>query len=110
MAIHFSNFGWKFPWMEEPGRYSPCGHKESDMTERLHFHFSPGDLPGPGIEPKSTVRPAWLTAEPSGKPNPNPTRILILIQTASQILDLPSRLTLLLLLSHFSRVPLCATP
>ena len=58
MAIHFSNFGWKFPWMEEPGRYSPCGHKESDTTERLHFHFSPGDLPGPGIEPKSTVLPA----------------------------------------------------
>ena len=20
--------------------YSPRGHKESDMTERLHFHFS----------------------------------------------------------------------
>ena len=28
------------PMMEEPGSYSPWGHKESDMTERLHFRFS----------------------------------------------------------------------
>ena len=33
MAIHFSTLAWKIPWMEEPGRYSPCGHKESDTTE-----------------------------------------------------------------------------
>ena len=25
--------------MEEPGSYSPWGHKGSDMTERLHFTF-----------------------------------------------------------------------
>ena len=25
--------------MEEPVGYSPWGHKESDMTEWLHFHF-----------------------------------------------------------------------
>ena len=25
--------------MEPGGLYSPRGHKESDMTERLHFHF-----------------------------------------------------------------------
>ena len=24
--------------------YSPCGRKESDTTERLHFHFLPGEL------------------------------------------------------------------
>ena len=64
MATHFSSLGWKFPWMEEPGRYSPRGHKESDTTERLHFHFSPGDLPGPGIEPKS---PALLLGLPLGR-------------------------------------------
>ena len=23
------------PWTEEPGRYSPWGHKESNLTERL---------------------------------------------------------------------------
>ena len=27
--------------------YSPCSHKELDMTERLHFHF-PGDSEGRG--------------------------------------------------------------
>ena len=36
-----SNLVWKIPWTEEPGGlYSPWGHKESDMTERLHSHFS----------------------------------------------------------------------
>ena len=50
----------KFPWRRKwqptpillPGKshgqsslvgYSPWGHKESDMTERLHFHFQPND-------------------------------------------------------------------
>ena len=38
--------------------YSPQGHKESDTTERLPFHFSlscigQGYLPNPGIEPWS---------------------------------------------------------
>ena len=37
MATHCSTLAWKVPWMEEPG--GPWGHKESDMTERLHFHF-----------------------------------------------------------------------
>ena len=40
MAPHSSTLAWKIPWMEEPGRLSPWGHEESDMTERLHFHFS----------------------------------------------------------------------
>ena len=36
MATHSSILAWKIPWTEEPGRlYSPWGHKESDMTERL---------------------------------------------------------------------------
>ena len=39
MATHSSTLAWKIPWMEEPGSYSPWGHKESDTTERLHFHF-----------------------------------------------------------------------
>ena len=34
-----SIFAWRIPWMEEPGGYSPWGRKESDTTERLHFHF-----------------------------------------------------------------------
>ena len=40
MATHSSTLNWKISWMEEPGRLSPCGSKESDTTARLHFHFS----------------------------------------------------------------------
>ena len=44
MAPHSSTLAWKIPWMEEPGGLqsgcSPWGRKESDVTERLPFHFS----------------------------------------------------------------------
>src|SRR5574341_741055 len=40
MAPHSSTLAWKIPWMEEPGRLQSIGSLESDMTERLHFHFS----------------------------------------------------------------------
>ena len=33
MATHSSVPAWRIPWTEEPGGYSPQGHKESDMTE-----------------------------------------------------------------------------
>ena len=39
MAPHSSTLAWKIPWMEEPGGLQSMGHKESDMTEPLHFHF-----------------------------------------------------------------------
>ena len=40
MATHSSILAWRIPWAEEPGGlYSPWGRKESDTTERLHFHF-----------------------------------------------------------------------
>ena len=39
MATHSSILAWKIPWTEEPGRLQSMGHKESDTTERLHFHF-----------------------------------------------------------------------
>ena len=35
IPTHSSILAWKIPWTEEPGRYSPWGHKESDMTEQL---------------------------------------------------------------------------
>ena len=35
MATHPSILAWRIPWTEEPAGYSPCGHKELDMTERL---------------------------------------------------------------------------
>ena len=40
MTIHFSTLAWKIPRTEEPGRLNSMGSLESDMTERLHFHFS----------------------------------------------------------------------
>ena len=40
MAPHSSTLAWKIPWTEEPGRLQSWGREESDMTERLHFHFS----------------------------------------------------------------------
>ena len=41
MAPHSSTLAWKISWMEEPGGLQSMGLlKESDTTERLHFHFS----------------------------------------------------------------------
>ena len=37
MATHSSTLAWRIPWREEPGRLQSMGHKESDMTERLHY-------------------------------------------------------------------------
>ena len=39
MATHSSILAWRVPWTEEPGRLQLQGHKESDTTERLHFHL-----------------------------------------------------------------------
>ena len=50
MSTHSSTLAWKIQEnpMENPRSvvgYSPWGRKESDMTERLHFHFHwPHDL------------------------------------------------------------------
>ena len=35
MATHSIILAWRIPWTEEPGGWSPWGHKESDMTEWL---------------------------------------------------------------------------
>ena len=35
MATHSSILAWEIPWTEEPGGYSPWGHKELDVTEQL---------------------------------------------------------------------------
>ena len=37
MATHSSILAWEDPWTEEPGGLQSMGHKEPDMTERLHF-------------------------------------------------------------------------
>ena len=40
MAPHSSTLAWQIPGTGEPGRLQSMGSLESDMTERLHFHFS----------------------------------------------------------------------
>ena len=40
MATHSSILAWRIPRTEEPGKlFSPRGHKESNMTERLTVHL-----------------------------------------------------------------------
>ena len=39
MVTHSSTLAWEIPLMEEPGRLQSMSSKESDTTERLHFHF-----------------------------------------------------------------------
>ena len=43
LATYSSILAWRIQWRED----SPRGHKESDTTERLHFHFQ-GDCPNKG--------------------------------------------------------------
>ena len=40
MVTHSSILAWEIPWQRSLAGYSPWGHKESNTTERLHFHFS----------------------------------------------------------------------
>ena len=40
MAPHSSTLAWKIHGQRSLVGCSPWGHKESDTTERLHFHFS----------------------------------------------------------------------
>ena len=40
MAIHSSTLAWR-----SLVGYSPWGHKESDTTEQLHFHFTKNSSP-----------------------------------------------------------------
>ena len=39
MATHSSILAWRIPWTESLVGYSPWGHKESGVSERLHFHL-----------------------------------------------------------------------
>ena len=40
MAAHSSILAWKIHGLQSLVGYRPWGHKESETTERLHFHFS----------------------------------------------------------------------
>ena len=39
MGTHSSILAWRIPWTEELGGLQSTGGKESDPTERLHFHL-----------------------------------------------------------------------
>ena len=41
MVTHSSILAWRIPWTEEPARYSPWEHKESDTTEGLSPSYFP---------------------------------------------------------------------
>ena len=59
MATPSSIFVWRIPWTEEPGGYSSWGHKESDRTEWLHFHFQYRMI-SPSHDPSSHLQRAFL--------------------------------------------------
>ena len=39
MATHSSILAWKIPWTEEPGGYSPWGHKSWTQLSITNFHL-----------------------------------------------------------------------
>ena len=77
MATHSSTLAWKIPWVQEPGRlHSPWGREESDMTKRLHFHFSLSCIGEGNGNPLQWV--AWRipgTGEPGGLPSVGSHRV-----------------------------------
>ena len=76
MAPHSSTLAWEISWTEEPGRLQSMGREESDMTERLHFHFSLSCI-GEGMAAHSSVL-AWRipgTGEPGGLPSMGSHRV-----------------------------------
>ena len=47
METRCSVLAWRIPWTEEPGGYSPWGHKESDTTDLVWYsiaHMVPSGL------------------------------------------------------------------
>ena len=97
------------------------GFSQQECWSGLPFP-SPGDLPDPRIEPEFLASPAladgFFTTEPPGKPRIGLTAGRLGYMGSDGVsgehqghrrMPLPP-LLLLLLLSHFSRVRLCATP
>ena len=68
------------------------GFSRQEYESRLPFP-PPGDLPNPGIEPVSLISPAWVGG-------------FFTTSTTWEVLGV----SILLLLSRFSRVRLCVTP
>ena len=74
MATHSSILAWESPWTGNLEGYSPGGLKESDRTERLHFHFH-------ALEKETATHSsvlAWRipgTGEPDGLPSMGSHRV-----------------------------------
>ena len=58
MATHSSVLAWRIPWAEEPGGYSPWGHKESTLTgiKRPHAHYTAPSPHGHFLSPECCMR------------------------------------------------------
>ena len=123
MAPHSSALAWKIPWMEEPGGLQSMGSLASDMTERLHFHFSLsciGEGNGNPLQCSCLENPrdwgAWWAAVYGVARSRTRLKRLssssMLFSMVTAPIDIPANdsLLLLLLLSRFSRVRLRATP
>ena len=103
-----------------PLQYSGLENPMDRGAWRATFHgvakSRPGDLPNPGIEPRSpTLQADSLPSEPSGKPIDHGYYQIRYVCSSnnlnhSVVHSLFVSLLLLLLLSHFSPVRLCVTP
>ena len=66
MATHSSILAWKIPWKWSLVGYSPWGHKELDMTERLSFYFHLYIMEYYSIFKKNEIMPfvaTWMDLE-----------------------------------------------
>ena len=43
-VAHSSILAWRIPWTEQLSGLQSTGRKESDTTERLHFHFLESEI------------------------------------------------------------------
>ena len=76
MATHSRILAWKIPRTEAPGGLQSMGFSRQEYWSGLPLP-SPGDLPDPGIEPRSPAFQAdSLTSEPPG----NPVELLSCVQ------------------------------
>ena len=64
MAPYSSTLAWKIPWTEKPGRLQSMGSQESDMTERLHFHFAVDREGGERMRVPAVLKQPVLDSEP----------------------------------------------
>ena len=76
MAIHSSILAWEIPWTVAYQVPPSVKFSRQEYWSGLPFP-SPGDLPDPGIEPRSPALQAdALPSEPPGKPEVRNTEVL----------------------------------